>query len=112
MEHDAEVKRAVTISSSMDVRETFRFASPVEVLAFLKVYCSSFSGCMLWDLGGEAARKVVNSWKTAIKLVWNVPRATRTFLVQNVLSSGLSSARVDILARYGGFLKSLSKSQC
>ena len=112
MEHDAEVKRAAFISSSMDVRETFRFASPVEVLTALKVYCTSFSGCMLWDLGGEGARKVFNSWTTAIKLVWNVPRATRTFLVQNVLSSGLSSARVDILARYGGFLRSLRKSPC
>ena len=41
-----------------------------------------------------------NSWTTAVKLTWNVPRATRTYLVQKVLAAVLSSARVDILARY------------
>ena len=112
MEHDAEVKRAVFISSSMEVRGTFKFASPVEILAALKVYCSSFYGCMLCNLSGEGARKVFNSWTTTLKLVWNVPRATRTFLAQNVLSCGLSSARVDIMARYGRFLRSLVRSPC
>ena len=112
MEHDADVKRAVFISSSMEVRNTFRFASPVEILTALKVYCSSFYGCMLWDLNGEGAKKVYNSWTTAVKLAWNVPRATRTFLVQSLLNSGLSSARVDIMARYGSFLRNLSLSPC
>ena len=45
-----------------------------------------------------------------MKLTWGVPRATRTYLVQQVLDAGLTSARVDILARYGGFLRSLRKS--
>ena len=67
---------------------------------------------MLWDLNGEGAKKVYNSWTTAVKLAWNVPRATRTFLVQSLLNSGLSSARVDIMARYGSFLRSLSLSPC
>ena len=43
--------------SSVEVRETFKFASPVKVLHALKVYCSSFYGCMLWDLAGEGAKK-------------------------------------------------------
>ena len=42
MEYDVRVKRASFISSSVEVRETFKFASPVEVLHALKVYCSSF----------------------------------------------------------------------
>jgi hypothetical protein len=65
---------------------------------------------MLWDLGGEGARQVFNSWKTAVKLAWEVPRGTRTYLVQRVLSSGVMSARCDILARYGNFYRSLRKS--
>ena len=43
----------------------------------------------------------------AIKLTWNCPK---TFLVQQVLSHGMSSARTDILARYVTFFKGLRTS--
>ena len=110
MEHDASVKKAIFISQSVDVRQTFHFASPVEVISALKVYCSSFYGCMLWDLGGDGAAQIYNAWSTAVKLSWHVPRATRTYLVQKVLSSGITSAKVDILARYANFFRGLRKS--
>ena len=61
MEHDAKVKRAEFIDKSVEIRETFKFASPVEVLHTLKVYCSSFYGCMLWDLSGVGASHVYNA---------------------------------------------------
>ena len=44
--------------------------------------------------------------------MWSVLRATRTYLVQQVLSAGLTSAKVDILARYRNFFHSLRKSPC
>ena len=103
MEHDAVVKRAAFIDQSVRLRESFCFASPVEILGAMKVYCCSYYESMLWDLGGDAANKVYNAWMTAVRLSWAVPRATRTFLVQQVLSSGLTFAKVDIMARYGGF---------
>ena len=112
MEQDAKVKRATFISRSVEIRETFKFASPVEVLHAMKVYCSSFYGCMLWDLAGEGATQVFNSWNTGIRLTWSVPRATRTYLVQQVLSAGLTSAKVDILARYRNFFHGLRQSPC
>ena len=110
MEHDAAVKRAVFIAQSVEIRESFNFASPVEILTAMKVYCCSYYGSMLWDLGGDGANKVYNCWTTAVKLSWAVPRATRTYLVQQVLTSGLTSARVDIMTRYAGFFRSLVKS--
>ena len=63
----------------------------------------------MW-LAGDGANQVLNSWSIAVKLVWDVPRATRTYLMQQVLSVGFTSARVDILARFGGFLRGLRKS--
>ena len=36
MEHDASVKRAEFIGKSTDIRETFAFASPVEVIRLSK----------------------------------------------------------------------------
>ena len=110
MEHDAKIKKAEFISSSIEIRETFKFASPVEVLKATKVYCSSFYGCMLWDLGGVGAGHVFNAWNTAIKLAWDCPRDSRSYLVQQVLGCGLSSAKTDILLRYSQFFKSLRVS--
>ena len=110
MEHDAKIKRAEFISRSVELRETFGFASPVEIQGALKVYCSSFYGSMLWDLSGDGACQVYNSWNTAIKLAWDCPRDTRKYLVQQVLSPGLSSARTDILVRYAKFFTSLRRS--
>ena len=67
---------------------------------------------MLWDLQGDGASQYINSWTTAIKLAWNCPRATRSYLVQEVLACGYTSAKADILARYGKFFKGLRTSPC
>ena len=45
-----------------------------------------------------------------MKLAWHVPRATRTFLLQNVLACGITSAKVEILARYANFFQGLRAS--
>ena len=49
------VKRAEFISKSTDIRETFSFASPVEVLRAVKVFAGDFYGANLWNLGGALA---------------------------------------------------------
>ena len=110
MEHDTAVKRAQFIDKSVEVRTMFEWASPADVLQALKYYCSSFYGSMLWDLDGDKASQVYNAWNTAVKLTWGCPRGTRTFLLQQVLSCGKTSARTDILGRYGKFMKGLRKS--
>ena len=107
IDHDAKVNRAEFIDKSVEIRETFDFASPVEVLQALKIYCSSFYGSMLWNLSEEGARQTFNSWNTAVKLAWSCPRETRTYLVQQVLSCGMDNARCDILTRYSKFFKNL-----
>ena len=65
---------------------------------------------MLWDLSGEGASQIFNSWNTAIKLAWDCPRDTRKYMLQQVLSPGLDSARTDILVRYSKFFRSLRGS--
>ena len=41
-----------------------------------------------------------------------MPRATRTYLVQQVLSAGLTTDKVDILARYRNFFHGLRHTPC
>ena len=110
MDQDTIVKKAKFINESVQIRSMFDFASPFEVMRAIKVYCSSFYGCMLWDLDGEKTNQVFNAWNTAVKHVWGCPRTTRKFLVQRILSCGLYSARTEILGRYSKFVKSLKSS--
>ena len=112
MEQDAAVKRARFIQSSVETREMFHWAAPAEVIKATKIYCGSFYGSNLWDLGGDKAKQVFTAWNTAVKLAWGCPQWTRTYMVQHMLCCGLTSARVDILSRYVNFFHSLRKSSC
>ena len=63
MEQDASIKTATSIGSSVEIRETFKFAAPAEVLKALKMHSNSFYGSCLWNLGGEKAKQVYSAWK-------------------------------------------------
>ena len=110
MDQDAVIKRAQFVEKSVEIRTLFDWASPPDILSALKIYCSSFYGCMLWDLGGSKAKQVYSSWDVAVKLTWGCPRETRTFLLQQVLSCGFSSAKTDILSRFVNFFRGLRSS--
>ena len=53
-----------------------------------------------------------NAWNTTVKLAWDCPLWTRTYMVQQLLCCGQTSARVDILCRYVKSFHSLRKSAC
>ena len=110
MDNDVTVKRAIFIQNSVNVRTAFGWASPVDVLTAVKLHCTAFYGCMLWDLGSQKAGTVYSSYNTAVRLLWSCPRQTKTFLVQKVLSSGHMTAKTDILARYGNYFHSMLRS--
>ena len=110
MEHDAKIARARYIDQTVEVRQSFSFASPVEVLRALQVYCSSYYGSLLWNFREEWANKFFNAWTTTVKLTWGCPRPTRTYLVQQVLACGYTSARSEIMARFSKFFRGLLNS--
>ena len=112
MDQDVRVARAKLIHQLVDTQHSFSFASPVEILRAYQVYCSSHYGSMLWDMSGDSATQYFNSWTTGVKLAWQCPRATRTYLVQQVLACGGISAKADIMSRYSKFFLSLRNSPC
>ena len=112
MEQDAVIKRAKFIQSSVEIREVFKFAAPAEVVKSLKIHSNSFYGSCLWDLDGDKAKQVYTAWNTSVKLAWGCPQQTRTYFLQQLLSCGYTSARVDILTRYAKFFHSLRRSAC
>ena len=89
MEYDCKVKRAMFVDTSTDIREIFSFAHPDQILSAVNLYAGHFYGGMLWDFCGNANRfsQLCNSWNVCVKLAWNVPRSTHTYMVDNLLTS-------------------------
>ena len=112
MEQDAAVKRAKFIQSSVETREMFKWAAPQEVIKAIKVHNSAFYGSCLWDLDGVKANQVYSAWNTTVKLAWGCSQQTRTYIMQQLLSCGYQSERVDILTRFAKFFHSLRASAC
>ena len=90
------------------MRDIFGFASPPEVLTAQDKYCTSYYGCLAgWDLGSAAAKSYYAAQQVGLKLAWGVPRGTRTYLLQQCLAPGATSARAEIMARFCGFFSGL-----
>ena len=110
MEHDAKVKRAVFIENAVKIQETFGFANPPEILKAVQTYAGHWYGSMLWNLFGEKAGMIFNSWSTAVKVTWDVPRSTHRFLVDNLLAVDFLTVKQDLIGRYVNFFSGLLKS--
>ena len=109
MEHHAKISRMKFITESTDVREMFRFGMPQQVISALRLYTTSFYGSMLFDLYGVEAQKIFRSWNTAVKLAWQVPRTTHSYLVENLLGKDSPSLRTAILSRFVKYFHGLTK---
>ena len=110
MDKDVKAKRASFIGETTEIRETFGFASPVEILRAVKLYAGSHYGSNLWQLDSESAGQYYSAWRTCVKLAWQVPRQTRTYFVDHLLSCGHTSVRMDILTRFVKFVRGLQAS--
>ena len=105
MEQDMKVKRADYIRNTTDIRETFSFAQPCQIMQAVRTYCGSLYGAMTWSLFSAKATQVFNCWSTCLKLSWGVTRATHKYLVDNFLSGGTPSMRSSTLACYWKFFQ-------
>ena len=111
MDMDASMKRAEFIETSVQIRETFEFARPEEVLRAVHVYAGHYYGSMLWDLFGEKAGQLYRSWSTCVKLAWSLPHSTHTYLVEDVLAKEFPTVKQQLLGRFINFFRKLLKSQ-
>ena len=65
---------------------------------------------MLWELGSDTAEQYFKAWNTFVKLTFEVPRSTITYLVEGFLAKDFVSLRNQILGRYPSFFQKLLKS--
>ena len=109
MDH-ARRKRATFIDKSSDLRETFGFAHPRQVIKAADIYVNDAYGFMLYDLASQSSQSYLKSWNTFVKLAWEVPRDTYTYLVENVLAENFVPLRKQIYSRYVSFFQHLFTS--
>ena len=103
--------KADFIDESTEIRESFSFAQPNQILEAVRMYCWSLYGSMTRSLYSDKANQVFNCWSTWAKLAWGVTRATHSYTVDNLLSAGLPSLRSCVLARFCKFIESVQNSK-
>ena len=107
MDLDCKIRRAKFINKTVELRELLSFAHPSQVLKAVQVYCSDAYGSMLCQLNSESSEKFFRSWNTCVKLVYDIPRDTFTYLVEDYFAKGFSSLRNQVISRYPSFFHKL-----
>ena len=65
---------------------------------------------MLWNFTSDKTSQFCKAWNTCVKLVHEVPRNTKTFIVDNFLAREFDHVMKELFSRYVNFVKSLRKS--
>ena len=110
METNAKIMKAKYIDKTVENRDTFNFAHPAQVIRAMEIFSSDCYGLMLHDLSSPSSESIFKCWNTAIKLIWNVPRSTYTYIVENLLAINFQTLRNQIYSRYSTFFQSLLSS--
>ena len=58
----------------------------------------------------EETSNLFRSWNTTVKMIWNVPRATHSYFVDNLLNCGYKSIKSLIMKKFVKFFHQLMKS--
>jgi hypothetical protein len=77
----------------------------------IQVYASHWYGAMLRDLYGDKVGQLLRAWSTCVKLAWDLPRSTHTFLVKGLLARNFFTVKQQLLGRFVNFFRELQKSK-
>ena len=88
----------------------FEHALPIQKLSAVQTYSCSFYGSNLYDLYGPAANRLYRAWQITVRDAWNVPRATRNYILDHLLSVPFPHIRQLMLRRYVRFVQVIVSS--
>ena len=97
-------KMGMLFDSVHKIEQQFGSYHPELVMKLIGIYFTSLYGSSLWELYLRKFQNLVRSWNTVTKLVWKLPHATHTILLESLSSSSV------LEGRYLDFLESLDKS--
>ena len=109
MNKETQIKRMTYITKCNEIKETYKFLHPKELQKVILTFGSAFYGSNLWDLESEGLKKNYNLWNTTVRDVYGLPRMSRSYIVEYLLSVH-HGFNVDIMSRFQKFYVNLLKS--
>ena len=106
---DLLVKRAVFFEKVHQIQQQFGSYHPRLVLKLLSVYATAFYGSDLWQINSEEYSKLIRSWNTACKMIWDLPHPTHTRFLESL--SPVPHLETVLHSRYLGFIQNLRNSE-
>ena len=100
------------MTRSSDLRDSLHFAEPQQRVQAIQLYCSDAYGALLYDFRSDYADSLFKAWNIQVRLAWNVPLTTHTWLVEveGYFCDKMQSLKNQILSRYPKFVKKLLES--
>jgi len=108
MTKDCSIKRACFISKIHSLNQEFYFSEPKTLMKLYNIYTCSFHGSHLWDLYCNNVVRLYSSWNMAVKVVFNLPRATHRYFIEPI--SEKYHLKTMLCSRFVSFFHSLKKS--
>ena len=75
-------KMGMLFDSVHRIEQQFGSYHPELVMKLIGIYFTSLYGSSLWELYLRKFQNLVRSWNTVTKLVWKLPHATHTILLE------------------------------
>ena len=110
MDQDVKKRRAAFIARSVEVREQFSFAPPLQRLRAVQLLCCDAYGSPLWRLNSNQATSFFKAWSSCVRRAFNLPVNTFTYIVEGHLAQRFTPLRNQVLGRYPGFYRRLLES--
>ena len=106
LKHGTNAKRVMYIEKNMEINQEFPWAHPNVKCKLNRIYNSSFSGSVLYDIFSKPVRQLENSWSVSVRQMWGLPLNTHKYFVEPL---GGVHAHSMIISRFVNFLQSALK---
>ena len=110
MESDSYRAKASFMTRSSDCRDSLHFAESEQRVQAIQLYCSDAYGALLYDFRSEYAESLFKAWNIQVRLAWDVPPTTHTWLVEGYFCDRMKSLKNQVLGRYPKFVQKLLDS--
>ena len=107
LSRDVKRKRAMFIERNLEINQEFPFAHPELKCKLNRIYNSAFPGSTLYDLTSHSVQKLVNSWSTSVRHMWELPFSAHKYLVEPL--SGDHAFKM-LITRHVKFIQSIRRS--
>ena len=110
MDQDCCRKRAEFIDNSVKVKETISFAHPCKTISVVQKYSTSYYRAPLWSMRSDSVVMIYASWRTHVKLTWDLPRNCHNYFIGTILAPNETPPSINLSSRYVNLLHSLLNS--